>query len=190
VTLGANLFRAILQNRSGLIFSRHLYDDVWSLIKNPDRRIYLEIPEMLEEWKALANEKDPAAGYPFVLMAGERRSYNANQIYRSPAWRKIDAEGMMRMHPVDAQSLNIAEGVHVICESALGGLEAVVTIDESVRPGVVTLPHGYGMRYKESEPLGPALNRLTARQHCDPLTRTPFHKYVPVRIRKADATAA
>jgi anaerobic selenocysteine-containing dehydrogenase len=190
LTLGANLFHSILQNRSGVIFSQHLYEDIWSLVKNPDRHIYLEIPEMLEEWKALAHEQDPAADYPFVLMAGERRSYNANQIYRSPAWRKIDAAGTMRMHPVDATLLNIGEGARVICESALDSLEAVVTIDDSVRPGVVTLPHGYGMRYKESEPLGPALNRITSRQHCDPLTRTPFHKYVPVRIRKAEATVA
>lgn len=35
-----------------------------------------------------------------------------------------------------------------------------------------TLPHGYGMRYRGSAPIGPELNRLTRSDHCDPLTRT------------------
>jgi hypothetical protein len=49
---------------------------------------------------------------------------------------------------------------------------------------MVTLPHGYGFRYKNSEPLGPALNELTSSDHCDPFTKTPYHKYVPVHLEK------
>jgi anaerobic selenocysteine-containing dehydrogenase len=59
-----------------------------------------------------------------------------------------------------------------------------------VRPGMVTLPHGYGMRFKGSAPIGPELNRLTDSEHCDPLSRTPFHKHVPVRIEKLAAAEA
>ncbi|MBI2395364.1 MAG: hypothetical protein HYV09_37690 [Deltaproteobacteria bacterium] len=52
---------------------------------------------------------------------------------------------------------------------------------------MVTLPHGYGMRYGGGHPLGPQVNRLTASEHCDPLARTPYHKHVPVRVRPAPA---
>lgn len=62
-----------------------------------------------------------------------------------------------------------------------------VDVDDTVRPGMVTLPHGYGMRYGGGHPLGPQVNRLTASEHCDPLARTPYHKHVPVRVRPAPA---
>jgi hypothetical protein len=48
---------------------------------------------------------------------------------------------------------------------------------------MVTLPHGYGMRYRDGAPNGPQLNRLTTSEHCDPIARTPFHKFVPVSVR-------
>ncbi len=64
------------------------------------------------------------------------------------------------------------------------------TVDDSVRPGVVTLPHGYGGFFGGRGPIGPEVNRLTAAAHCDPFTRTPYHKYVPVSIRAATAEEA
>ncbi|HVL01001.1 MAG TPA: molybdopterin-dependent oxidoreductase [Dongiaceae bacterium] len=184
LTLGTALFKAILSQRQGIVFSRHDYKEVWSLIKHKDRRIHLEVTEMLHELRALAQEEPLSEERPFILMAGERRAYNANQIYRNPAWRKVDKEGAMRMHPDDAVELQVADGDRVLCASDRGAIEVVVEIDDSVRRGVVTLPHGYGMRYQNSEPLGPELNRLTSSAHCDPFTRTPFHKYVPVHIEK------
>ena len=184
LTLGVKLFRAILKERSGLIVSRHARDEGWDLIANPDGRIHLEIPEMLEELAALETEQPPGEDYPFVLMAGERRSYNANQIYRDPKWRKIDPHGALRMHPGDAAELGLDEGDPVACRNDTGNIESVVELDDSLRRGVVTLPHGYGMRYKGSEPIGPQINLLTASGNCDPLSKTPFHKYVPAHVEK------
>jgi anaerobic selenocysteine-containing dehydrogenase len=190
LTLGAALFDAILERREGLILSRHEYADTWSLIANPDRRVHLAIPEMLEELRALRDEKPPGDEFPFILAAGERRSYNANQIYRDPAWRKVDPHGAMRMNPQDAALLKLADGAHARCQSAHGEIEVVIEHDEDLRRGTVSLPHGYGMRYKDSAPIGPQLNRLTGAAHCDPLSRTPYHKYVPVRILALDTAAA
>lgn len=189
LTLGSNLFQAILKGRSGITLSEHRFTDIWSLIAHNDRRVHLAIPEMLDELAGLtASITDQA--YPFVLMAGERRSYNANQIYRDPAWRKVDPHGAMRMHPEDAERLGIETGDKALCRSARDSIEVVVEVDESVRTGMVTLPHGFGMRYKDSAPIGPELNRLTDSQHCDPLSRTPFHKHVPVQIEKCSSAGA
>ena len=186
LTLGSALFQAILEQRAGAIMSRHEFSEVWSLVQHHDGRIHLDIPEMLTELQALATETAPGAGYPFILMAGERRSYNANQIYRDPAWRKVDPHGAMRMHPDDATALELADGASAVCSSAGGSIPVVIEIDDCVRRGTVTLPHGYGMRYRGSDPIGPELNRLTSASHCEALTRTPFHKYVPVYVRKVE----
>ena len=55
-TIGNTLFDEILENKSGVIISKHEFADVWKLIKNKDRRIYLEIPEMLDELQKLKSE--------------------------------------------------------------------------------------------------------------------------------------
>ena len=182
LTLGSGLFDAILTGRSGIVLSRHEFVDTWFLVKNRDRRVHLAIPEMLEQLRALKTERLPGADYPFVLMAGERRSYNANQIFRDPGWRKVDQDGVMRIHPDDAKGLGLSSGARAICQSARGEIEVVIEVDDTVRHGMVTLPHGYGMRYQDSLPLGPPINRLTSGEHCDPFSKTPFHKYVPVRL--------
>lgn len=188
--LAASLFRAILSRHSGTIISKHEFKDVWTLIKNKDGLIHLHIDEMLADLKDLRTEAQPFTDYPFILMAGERRSYNANQIFRDPNWRKVDKDGAMRMHPSDAQTLTIADGERVICKSSTGQIEVTVEVDDSVRLGMVSLPHGYGMRFKNSDPIGPQLNVLTSGAHCDPFTKTPYHKHVPVNILKLDKTVS
>lgn len=183
-TLGNTLFEAILSEKSGVILSKHQYEDVWTLIKTKDKRIHLAIPEMLAALQELPKEALTHSDYPFILMAGERRTYNANQIYRDSAWRKVDPKGFLRMHPEDAQELGVTNGSEVSCQSSVGSIMAVVEIDNSVRRKMVTLPNGYGLSFKNSEPIGPQLNLLTPSHHCDPFTKTPFHKYLPVQIIK------
>ena len=117
-------------------------------------------------------------------MASNRALPNVNQIYRNAAWRKTDPNGVMRMHPQDAEELAITNGTEIICQSAVGSINVFVEIDNSVRRKMVTLPNGYGLRFKDNEPVGPQLNMLTPSSHCDPFTKTPFHKYLPVKILK------
>ena len=182
-TLGSALFDAILAERSGVIMSHHDHDEVWSLLRHPDRKVHLAVPEMLGALQDLATEPSPTdADRPFVLMAGERRSYNANQIFRDPGWRKVDKEGALRIHPADAAAIGVTAGGRAKVRSAAGELEVTVEIDDGMRRGVVSLPHGYGARFGERGPLGPPINRLTRAVDCDPFTRTPYHKHVAVAV--------
>jgi anaerobic selenocysteine-containing dehydrogenase len=184
---GAALFDAILQQRSGTVISVHQFENTWSLIRHKDHRIHLEIPEMLKELESLTAEHRADNTYPFVLCAGERRTYNANQIYRNPSWRKLDPHSAMRIHPLDAATLGLEDGSKARCSSVRGSIEVLIQVDDSVRRGMVTLPHGYGMHYRGELCIGPAVNQLTSRSNSDPLTRTPFHTHVPVRLEKLPA---
>ena len=187
LTQGVNLFNAILKARSGLIFSEHTYDDVWRLVKNPQKKITLAIPELLEEMDKLTIDDLTSEDYPFILSAGERRSYNANQIYRNPKWRKIDHDGFMRMHPKDAERLGLVQGDSVKCQSENGVIEAMIELDESVRSGYLMMPHGYGSDYQNGKVNGPKINQITGLEHCDPIHKTPLHKTIPVNIEKLSA---
>jgi anaerobic selenocysteine-containing dehydrogenase len=180
LSLGTSLFHEVLDRPEGVVVTQHQFADTWSFIRHPDGRIHLDVPEMLAALRALRDEPEPTDG--LVLIAGERRAYNANQIYRDPAWRKTDAAGAMRVHSDDAKRLGLVDGGRARCRSTAGEIEVIIRVDDAIRPGVVTLPHGYGARYQNGPPSGPELNKLTSGRHCDVIARTPFHKYVPVSV--------
>jgi anaerobic selenocysteine-containing dehydrogenase len=188
--LGENLFNAILEGETAVPISSHTFDEIWTLVKHKDGKIHLDVPEMLAEMEQLATEEAyTREEFPFILAAGERRAYNANQIMRDPDWRRNDSEGALRIHPTDAAIAGVVDGQQAICESESGAVEVRVTFDRVQRRGFVSLPHGYGQEYPDMETeelvqFGPRLNLLTSSLHCDPLAKTPYHKYVPVRVQR------
>jgi anaerobic selenocysteine-containing dehydrogenase len=193
--LGENLFEAILASRSGVIFSSSEYDESWSLIKHDDGRIHLEIPEMLAALGELDSVAPPLSpDYPFILVAGERRSYNANTIYRDPNWRKTDPDGALKIHPEDAVTVGLTDGGWARCESKRGSVVVRVEVTDSILRGQVTLPHGYGMAHPDNKGerrrTGAHINELTAAEDRDPVAGTPYHKYIPVRLAPVEYAPA
>jgi anaerobic selenocysteine-containing dehydrogenase len=182
------LFNRILNDRSGTLISVHDYDETWSFIKHADKRIHLAVDGMLAEVRDL-KPLPRSERFPLILQAGERRSYNANTIYRDNGWRKQDADGALKVHPDDARELDLQEGELAWCENDRGSICVRVQVTDNIRRGVVALPHGYGM-FRDNgsdERAGPAINFLTHTDHCDELSKVPFHKFVPVRVRPAAA---
>ncbi len=192
VMLGENLFEAFLSSRSGVVFSVNDYEETWNFIKHADGLIHLEIPEMLAAVRAL-DPAEPRAStdYPFILVAGERRSYNANTIYRDPGWRKTDRDGAIKLHPEDAAAAGLRNGAWARCESKRGAVTVRVEVTDSVPRGQATLPHGYGMRHPDPggkrRRTGAHINELTSAEDRDPIAGTPYHKFVPVRITPAES---
>ena len=185
--LAEQLFERIIHDHSGTLLSKHEYADTWSFIRHADGKVHLQIPAMLDALRALREQRqDERNDYPLVLIAGERRAYNANTLYRNPQWRKSDPDGALHIHPQDAERFRLDDGALATCESERGSVSVRITISDTMRPGVVSLPHGYGLEYPdkhgERKTHGPLINLLTDAQHRDPISATPFHKYVPVRL--------
>ena len=193
--LGEALFARVLSSPSGTLFSVHDYDAVWSMVRHSDRRVHLAVPELLDWLSRLDAERDAGdPDHPFTLVAGQRRMHNANQIFRTPAWRKSDPDGALRIHPDDLASLGAEDEGWIEVATRTGRLLARAEADRSLRPGVVSLPHGYGQGYPDGRGGrivdGPRINLLTAGDDCDPIAATPYHKNVRVRLRPATAAEA
>jgi anaerobic selenocysteine-containing dehydrogenase len=185
--LGEALFEGILNSRSGVCFSIDPYEETWRRLGSADGRINAEIPELLDEFRSLRDEKHaPNPDFPFVLMAGARSSTTANTIIRDPAWRPKDRAGALGISPADAQLLGVQNGGRVRITTRRASAEAVVEISDRLQPGNVTLPNGGGLWYPDREGQeflnGVAPNELTAFEDRDWVAGTPFHKYVPARI--------
>jgi anaerobic selenocysteine-containing dehydrogenase len=184
------LFEAILDSPSGLVFSVGDWSEVCARIATTDGKIHLDLPDLREALQAHltapAQPRDPA--FPFVLTAGERRSFTANTIIRDPSWRTKDAEGALRMNPSDAASLGVANGDAVRVSTRRGSAVVAVTVTDTMQPGHVSLPNGTGVRYPEHAlgSGGIAPNELTCAQDRDPFAGTPWHKNVPARLERAE----
>jgi len=183
------LFTAILENPWGVVFSVDEWSEVIGRIATPDGKIHLALPDLLVELGKLANEpptvRDPS--FPYVLSAGERRSFTANTIIRDPAWRKTDAEGALRIGSADASALEVRSGDRVRLSTRRDSMVVAIEISEMMQPGHVSLPNGLGLGYPGGageKVTGIAPNELTASEDRDPFVGTPWHKYVPARIER------
>jgi anaerobic selenocysteine-containing dehydrogenase len=184
------LFDAILAGESGIVFAVDEWADVVPRIKTPDRKIHVELPDLLAELATLlaspVGAVDPA--YPYVLTAGERRSFTANTIIRDPAWRKKDAAGALRINPEDARVLGVASGDRVRLTTRRDSVIVPVEVSDTMQRGHVSLPNGLGLGYPAANgevTTGIAPNELTAVDDRDPFVGTPWHKHVAARVERA-----
>jgi anaerobic selenocysteine-containing dehydrogenase len=179
---GENLFRAILAGRSGVVTTDDTEDETWRRLG--DRKIQLDIPELLSEVERLADRPPPAvdADWPFVLSAGERRAFTANTIIRDPAWRKRDAGGALRLSEEDADRLGVEAGAMVRLSTRRGSVDVAVEPNPRMRPGHISLPNGMGLDSGQADTVGIAPNELTSSDDRDELSGIPLHKHVLARI--------
>jgi len=183
--LGEALFEAILTSPSGVTFTVDDYEDSWRRVGTEDGRFHLVIPELLEELAGLADGPPSDTEYPFVLSAGERRSFTANTIFRDPSWRKKDPDGALRINPDDAARLGVEDGGKARVTTRRASLVVVVEVSDIMQPGHMSLPNGLGVDYPEASGVvaaGVAPNELTALEDRDWLAGTPWHKHVPARL--------
>jgi anaerobic selenocysteine-containing dehydrogenase len=191
--LAERLFSALLDAPSGLAFS--IDESVWDLIETADRRVHLAIPALLDAVAALdPADVVPPTDFPYILAAGQRRLQNVNQILRAPYFRRRDPDGALLVHPDDLAELAVDDDAWLVVESRRGEVMARARADAGLRRGFVVLPHGYGQAYPAADGVrrvcGPRINRLTDAQSRDAIAGTPFHKFVPVRLRAADEAEA
>ncbi len=186
--LGDQLFDAIIASRDGVVFTRHEYEQSWDMLNTTDRRIQLDIPELIADLASLSEQPVDYTTdeFPFILAAGERRSFTANTVVRDPAWRKTDRHGALRLSPSDAERLGVTDGGHVRITTPGGTAVAVAEVNETMRDGHVTLPNGMGLDYApaggDPEITGVAPNELTTLDWRDKYAGTPWHKHVPARL--------
>jgi anaerobic selenocysteine-containing dehydrogenase len=186
------LFDAILAAPSGLVFAVDDWDESFKRIATPNGRIQLSLPEFFDELRGLAAEPapEPPPDYPFVLSAGERRSYTANTIVRNPDWRRKDRDGALRMHPDDGARLGLADGAAARLVTQRGAMQVAVDFSDRMRPGHISLPNGQGTDFPAAGTLtGTPPNELTRLEDRDAFAGTPWHKFVPARVEPVGADA-
>ncbi|MGE5185473.1 MAG: molybdopterin dinucleotide binding domain-containing protein, partial [Acidobacteriota bacterium] len=176
------LFERICAAESGLVFAIDDWSEVMRRAKPP---FHLALPDLLDELARLDATPARDAEFPFVLTAGERRSFTANTIMRDPGWRKKDEGGALRVHPDDAAALGVATGGLVRLVTRRAAVTVAIEVSDTMQRGHVALPNGLGLAYPDRGTTGVAPNELTRTEDRDPFVGTPWHKHVPARLERA-----
>ncbi|WP_407285976.1 molybdopterin oxidoreductase family protein [Streptomyces sp. BP-8] len=122
-----------------------------------------------------------------VLLIGRRHLRSNNSwLHNVPALVGGSNRCTVHVHPEDAARLGLADGGAARLKGDGGEVEVPVEITDSVRPGVVSLPHGWGhdrpgtrLTVAAADP-GVNVNQLNAGRLLDPLSGTAVLNGLPV----------
>ncbi len=132
----------------------------------------------LERLNAKLNESssEKTLEFPFSLIGRRHLRSNNSWMHNSERLVKGKERCTLLIHPKDANFLQIEDGQIVKVTSDVGQVQLPIEITDSIMPGVVSIPHGWGHHRKGTkmevaqQHAGVSLNDLTNAKNLDFLT--------------------
>ena len=160
------------------------------------KRIRLDHPVVAADWPrvlaALRAELPVEEGRDLLLIGRRHLRSNNSWMHNSERLTGGSNHCALLVHPDDAGRRGIAPGQRVTVSTAAGTIEAVAEISDSVMPGVVCMPHGWGhasrpgvgWSHAASLP-GDSVNDITEDTRFDPLSGNAAVTALPVSLQPA-----
>lgn len=140
-----------------------------------------DLPRLFDSMKKVDDEQ--------MLLVGRRHLRSNNSwMHNIEVLVKGKPRCSMHLHPDDALRLGIVDGGNARVTSRVGSLQVSVEITDSVRQGVVSLPHGWGHGIRgtrmriAAEHAGVNSNVLTDEEAVDPLSGNAVLNAIPVSV--------
>lgn len=157
-------------------------------LQTADGRIACAQPLMLEELQRLRGELSLPLEDELLLIGRRHVRSNNSWMHNSHRLIKGKPRDQLLMHPQDLAERGLQDGQQVELASRVGCVRVQVQASDEMRPGVVSLPHGWGhdragvqLGVATGHP-GVSANDLTDEQWLDPVTGNAALNGVPVRI--------
>ncbi len=113
------------------------------LLGTPDKKIRLAPQYLLDDLPRLAARLERPAE-PLVLVSRRHLRSNNTWMHNVPALMKGKDRCTLLIHPDDAARCGVADDDVVTVKSAAGEINVPVEVTDAIKPGVVSLPHGWG----------------------------------------------
>jgi anaerobic selenocysteine-containing dehydrogenase len=162
------------------------------ILRTPTGRIDMAPPELVADVDRLSGaiataERAVATGQ--LLLVGRRHLRSNNSwMHNIEVLVKGRARCTLQVHPDDAAALGLVDGGTACVTSRVGQVEAPVEITDAIRPGVVSLPHGWGHDMAGAQlrvaagRAGVNANVLADHEALDPLSGTSVLNAIPVTV--------
>ncbi len=158
------------------------------ILRTPSGRIELDHPVLMADLDRLAASIDELCGRDMVLVGRRHLRSNNSWMHNIGVLVKGKQRCTLQVHPDDAARLGLIDGGHATVRSRVGTLSAPVEVTDSIRPGVVSLPHGWGHDHAgtrlrvAAERAGVNSNVLADHEAMDPLSGTSVLNGIPVTV--------
>jgi anaerobic selenocysteine-containing dehydrogenase len=157
-------------------------------LRTKSGRVELAPAELLADVPRLRTAIDELSNRDLVLVGRRHLRSNNSWMHNIEVLVKGKARCTLHVHPDDASKLGVTDGGVARVTSRVGSVDAVVEVTDAIRPGVVSLPHGWGhgvpgtrMRVA-AERAGVNSNVLTDHEAIDPLSGTSVLNGIPVVV--------
>jgi anaerobic selenocysteine-containing dehydrogenase len=113
-------------------------------LRTPDHRVRLAPPEFVDALASMTRSAAEQATYDLQLIGRRHLRSNNSWLHNLPSMVKGKDRCTLLIHPEDAAARAVEPGERVQVTSPVGRIEVPIEISEEMRPGVVSLPHGWG----------------------------------------------
>lgn len=113
------------------------------ILGTPDKKIRLAPQYLLDDLPRLAARMERPAE-PLVLVSRRHLRSNNTWLHNVPALMKGKDRCTLLIHPDDAARCGIADNDIVTVKSEAGEIRVPVEVTDAIKPGVVSMPHGWG----------------------------------------------
>jgi anaerobic selenocysteine-containing dehydrogenase len=113
------------------------------LLGTPDKKIRLAPQYLLDDLPRLAARLERPAE-SLVLVSRRHLRSNNTWMHNVPALMKGKDRCTLLIHPDDAARCGVADDDVVTVKSAVGEIKVPVEVTTAIKPGVVSMPHGWG----------------------------------------------
>jgi anaerobic selenocysteine-containing dehydrogenase len=159
-----------------------------------DKRIHLTPPAIMAAMDGLARDLDRGSEAAELVLIGRRELRSNNSwMHNVPALVAGRERCMLFVHPHDAARCGVGDGETAMLESRIHRGQVRVRVTDDMRPGVVSLPHGWGhgasapwQRVAGAQP-GVSVNDWTDDGVVEPVIGQSILNGVPVRLERLAA---
>ncbi len=180
----------LLANPHGRDFGP-LVPRVPEVLRTPSGRIELAPEPLVADLVRLHASADEFAARGLVLVGRRHLRSNNSWMHNVEVLVKGKPRCTLQVHPDDAVELGLVDGGAAKVTSRVGSVQAPVEVTEAIRPGVVSLPHGWGHDLPgaklrvAAEHAGVNSNTLSDDEAFDPLSGTSVLNGIPVTVGPA-----
>ena len=165
-------------------------------LRTDDKRIRLAPAVLLADIVRVEAALNRAAETNGSLALIGRRELRSNNSWMHNSERLVRGQRQctLLMHPTDVARRGLTDGERVRVSSRVGAVEVELEVTDSMMPGVVSMPHGWGHGRTGSQMsvaaqhAGASINDLTDDARIDTLTGNAGFSGVPVHVCKASSS--
>lgn len=158
--------------------------------RDADCTAYLQLadPAMMQELAEARAQTDVAPlhdEYPLRLVCRRANNFMNSTGQTLDVLNRGKPYNPAYMNPDDMRALGVVNGALVKVRSARGEVEAIAESDATLRPGVVSMTHGYGSIDGKENPwiTGSPVSLLIGMDEYDPITGIPRMSAIPIHVK-------